>query len=47
MEEYSARSPIALFQIVSPLFLLSATRVADLPPGVHSTLSPSMSGDSL
>ena len=32
--------------MTSPEFLLSATIVASLPPGVTITLSPSISGDS-
>src|SRR5579872_4204969 len=36
----------AHFQMVSPVFLLRATRVASLPPGVQISLSPSTRGDS-
>ena len=47
-EAYAARSPpgTAHFQITSPVFLFSATRVASLPPGVQTSTSPSISGDS-
>ena len=49
IEEYAAPSPSGTwdFQITLPVFLSSAIRVAYLPPGVHMSLSPSTSGDSL
>src|SRR6516162_4764975 len=47
-EPYPAASPSGTdaFHTVSPVFLLSATSVASLPPGVLTTTSPSINGDS-
>ena len=46
-EAYPAPSGPAAFQMVSPVFLLRATIMASLPPGVQTSLSPSTRGDSL
>jgi hypothetical protein len=47
-DEYPARSPpgTADFQITAPVFLFNATNVACGPPGVTTTTSPSIKGDS-
>src|SRR5689334_5862609 len=48
-DEYPASSPgagDAYFQISSPLDFLRATIAASGPPGVQTSTSPSMSGDS-
>src|SRR5262245_20899864 len=49
IEEYSAESfpSTGAFQSTSPVFLLSATSVASLPPGLQITLSPSTKTDSV
>ena len=41
-----AAAGTAVFQITSPLVLLSATKVAVSPPGVHTSTPPSINGDS-
>src|SRR5690242_19174955 len=47
-DAYAAASPPGTgdFQITAPVDLFSATMVASLPPGVTTSTSPSMSGDS-
>src|SRR5687768_6668132 len=47
-EAYPAASPpgAAGFQTTSPVVLLSATMVASAPPGVQTSTSPSIRGDS-
>src|SRR5260370_37319112 len=50
MEEYPAvgsSTGAAHFQMTAPVVLFSATRIASLPPGVHTSFSPSTRGDSV